>query len=741
MAVEIVLTKAVSQLPTLTFPGWDDFGQIARTLNELEHGMFRHASVMADQMRRDDRFSAVIRKRVDGLDAVPMLVKPADDSPKASAIAEDLGGLDDLPGKWGKRWPAQVLSDFRFWAIMMGICPGEFVWKTDDEETPPAGAVPGTKYKNGKRLRWTSRLIVWNPQWLRWDWSLFRYRLTTAQGEITLPDVTSDEHSDGKWILFAPFGYTEAWKKGLVRPSARLITRRQWTDRDWSRHNEKNGLAIDKAIVPVDAPKEAKDTFFDSVRDRNGETAVMCEQGFDANGKEQKFDLELVESTSKNWDTFEASKQDVNTDIAVLFLGQNTTTEIKEGKGSLGVAGHSDVERGILRKDAGMADCIYEQGLYWDTLHNYGDADLTPRPMWQVDPPEDQQMKADTINKMGLGLAAMKTAEAPIDDRAVLEQANLPTITPEEQAARQAVKAEQAAALARSRGPIGGAPGGDEEPDGDEDGGPPIKGKKGSAKMGASMIVKKQSFAGLPIAVESPKGSTRVWRESADGRVTGQVQMQFDYGFIDAGQMGGDDEELDCYLGPNEQAGNVHVVHQKLGPDYKKWDEDKVMLGFDTMGDAMAAYSAHHTQAARAFGGMSVVPLDDFKAKLKRRRGTGKIRASSSAAIAALTKLSDRAIMARAAAAKSKGPKELRYAQGLEKAALQLGVSSLAIDLASVKHEIEHASSFADLEQRLLRAYKAMDPRALASAVAKTRIMANLGGRLSVHKQVGSTRS
>ena len=137
-----------------------------------------------------------------------------------------------------------------------------------------------------------------------------------------------------------------------------------------------------------------------------------------------------------------------------------------------------------------------------------------------------------------------------------------------------------------------------------------------------------------------------------------------------------------------------------------------------------------------------MMSLDEFKTKLKRRRGTGKIRASSSATIAALSKLSDRAIMARAAAAKTGKPKDPRYAQSLEKAALQLGVSSLAIDLASVKHEIDHASNFADLETRLLRAYKGMDPRDPTSAVFKTRIMANLGeSRLSVHKQVGSPRS
>src|SRR6185312_16002290 len=235
-----------------------------------------------------------------------------------------------------------------------------------------------------------------NPQWLRWDWSIFRYRLMTAQGEITLPDITENPRSDGKWILWCPYGYTDAFKKGAVRSLARLITKRQWTDRDWSRQNEKNGLAIDKAIVPAEAP------------------------------------------------------EDVNNDLAIALLGHNLSTEVKEGKGSLGMDGATAVSLNYLRKDAGIGTCLHQQCLTWDAEHNYRDMTVAPRPMWQVDPPEDQQSKADTLNKMGTGLVQMKTAGAPIDDRAVLEAAGLPTITPEEQAARQAVQAEEDAARARA---------------------------------------------------------------------------------------------------------------------------------------------------------------------------------------------------------------------------------------------------------------------------------------------------
>jgi hypothetical protein len=728
VAVEIVLTKPVAQLPTLSYPGWDDFGQISATLNQLEKGQFRTAAVMADQMWRDDRFYAVMRKRLDALESVPIIVNPADRRAGAKRIANALGGVDDMPGRWDMQFPAPVLEDLIGWGILMGIGIGELIWKTDDEEDW-IDVAPGTKYSNGKRLRWTSRLKVWNPQWVRWDWSTFSYKLMTAQGEITLPDVSENPRGDGKWVVWCPYGYHEAWKKGAVRAIARSITRRQWVDRDWSRHNEKNGLALDKAIVPAEAPADAKQTFFDNVANRNAETAVMCEQSADPT--KGKFDVELVESTAKTWDTYEASKADVNSDIAIVLLGHNLTTEVKEGKGSLGMGGASAVSLNYLRKDAGIAMCLHQQVLTWDAEHNYGDPTLAPRPTWQVDPPEDEQTKADTLNKLGTGLAALKGAGAPIDDRGVLEAAGLPTITVEEQAARDAIKAEEDAAAAAK---AGGGPGND-------DGGDAPPPKRGKAKMGAAPIFKRVTFAGLPIAVENPKGSTRYWRDDgADGAVTGSTQMQHDYGYIE-GHVGADGEGIDCYLGPDESASHVHVVHQLKAPDFKKYDEDKVMIGWQSQDAARAAYLAHRDDGDRALGDMSSVRLDVFKAKLQRRTGTGKIRAGSAATVQALAKLVARANDARQLAARTPSPKNLKWADRLQKAAAQLGVRALAIDVASLRHEIDHATDFADLEKRLQRAHRGMDPESFAGAVAKTRILANLGGRLSAHKQVGGADS
>jgi len=67
--------------------------------------------------------------------------------------------------------------------------------------------------------------------------------------------------------------------------------------------------------------------------------------------------------------------------------------------------------------------------------------------------------------------------------------------------------------------------------------------------------------------------------------------MKYDYGFISSIE-GEDGEGLDTYLGPNQEAEKVYVVHQN-DPDTGEYDEDKIMLGFDSEKQAKEAYLAH----------------------------------------------------------------------------------------------------------------------------------------------------
>jgi hypothetical protein len=52
---------------------------------------------------------------------------------------------------------------------------------------------------------------------------------------------------------------------------------------------------------------------------------------------------------------------------------------------------------------------------------------------------------------------------------------------------------------------------------------------------------------------------------------------------------------LDAYVGPNHDSSLVVVIHQH-DPDTGKYDEDKVMLGFDSTEEAIGAYKKQYSK-------------------------------------------------------------------------------------------------------------------------------------------------
>ena len=129
--------------------------------------------------------------------------------------------------------------------------------------------------------------------------------------------------------------------------------------------------------------------------------------------------------------------------------------------------------------------------------------------------------------------------------------------------------------------------------------------------------MKRRSFRGLQISVENPAGSVR---EGADrGGKKWRTKMTFDYGYIRRTE-GVDGDHVDCYIGPDEDAPNVYVVHQRKAGDWKVFDEDKAMLGFPNKEAAVRAYLAHYDDK-RFLGPVTTMPFDAFKAKALATKG------------------------------------------------------------------------------------------------------------------------
>lgn len=140
----------------------------------------------------------------------------------------------------------------------------------------------------------------------------------------------------------------------------------------------------------------------------------------------------------------------------------------------------------------------------------------------------------------------------------------------------------------------------------------------------AGTRVEHDTFANLPLSIEYRRGEIRTGT-GADGKPWAR-KMHADYGYI-RGTKGLDGEHLDVYVGPSPEATEVYVIQQMKGPDFKKLDEQKFMLGFDSADDAKKIYLKHYPDP-RILGSLKAISIEDFKEKAMDRTNHGKKIAS-----------------------------------------------------------------------------------------------------------------
>ena len=114
---------------------------------------------------------------------------------------------------------------------------------------------------------------------------------------------------------------------------------------------------------------------------------------------------------------------------------------------------------------------------------------------------------------------------------------------------------------------------------------------------------------GYDFTLENPKGSVRSGKD-ASGKEWSQV-MNNDYGYI-RGTEGVDGDHIDMFLSDNPTEGNVFVIDQ-VDPKTGKFDEHKVMYGFNSAEEARAAYLANYEEGWQGLGTITEVTKDEFR--------------------------------------------------------------------------------------------------------------------------------
>ena len=112
---------------------------------------------------------------------------------------------------------------------------------------------------------------------------------------------------------------------------------------------------------------------------------------------------------------------------------------------------------------------------------------------------------------------------------------------------------------------------------------------------------------GFKITIETPKN---VYRCGVDKNgKEWKIKMRNDYGYF-LNSVGYDGDHVDVFLGDNFNSDKIFVIDQKIGG---KFDESKVMLGFNSKEDAKKAYFSNYEKGWKGFHKITEVNEETFK--------------------------------------------------------------------------------------------------------------------------------
>jgi hypothetical protein len=377
-----VIRREVPIITTNT--SWTPQG-VRDAIGSMVIGLFQDCSQLSDTIMSDSRVSATLASRTGGLlgrpvtHTIPKGLEDDEDAKKAHRV-------------WTKNWdrifPESVASEFLRWTLMQSFGLAQNIWDT-----------------TGKH--WIPEPSVWHPLYTYYHWLYRCYVAITQDGQVPVTP------GDGSWILHAPHGAYRGWMRGSVWSIAPWWLSRNYALRDWSRYSERHGMPMILAMTPAASDPAQSSQFKQAMSTLGQDTVVQLPQGVEP---QYSYGLELLEATDQGWQGFHQLIEQCNTEITLAIMGQNLTTEVKEGSFAAARV-HADVRQTLLEADArALERTIREQIAKPFAMVNWGRPEIAPVTKWNLDPYEDSHTMAQTFQAFATAYAAMRKSGKEIQN-------------------------------------------------------------------------------------------------------------------------------------------------------------------------------------------------------------------------------------------------------------------------------------------------------------------------------------
>lgn len=359
-------------------------------LIQADSGQFRTLADLCDWVLADDRVGAVAQTFVGGLLSLPLAFEPSGDGRRKGRAVRALEAEEDF---W-KIAPEDEAFQIYTWALLLG-----FQWAHLEHVESNGRVLPCLRF--------------WHTRNVRFDWTSRRWftKVDDGLGEVEMVD------GDGEWVMFSPYGRFRPWAHGLWRGTARWCLLKSYAEDDWGRHSEKASVLVAESVQGV------------STTSRKELAAELYSLGRNASvAPPAGVTLKLLEARANTRDLYLAQVEAANTAVAVSWLGQNLTTEVKGGSFAAAQV-HGRVEGQRIRGFAEFESTTVREKVLtrWAEL-NFGNRDLAPWPIRNTDVPEDGKVVAEIMKLRAESFTAMRTAGVIIDAEAWFERGKVDII-------------------------------------------------------------------------------------------------------------------------------------------------------------------------------------------------------------------------------------------------------------------------------------------------------------------------
>lgn len=369
------------EIPNVTVQSGWSVGDVRSALVALTSGLFDTPAQLHDAIAGDSRVQSALRSRSGGLlgrqvkFSVPRKFK--DDRTARRCLRA-----------WENHWPLMAaepaLVDLVETSGSLGFAPAQLLWDTS-------------------RPIWKPYIQSFNARYTYYHWEYRTYVAITKDGQTPITP------GDGRWVLSAPYGTYRGWMRGALRALAQWWLARNYALRDWARYCERHGFPILMFDTPFGADPTDIATAQTQLQNIGQESILQVPGSVDLQ-KYGKYDLRYLEPKDENWQAFKALIDQCNDEITLALLGQNLTTQVKEGSFAAARV-HADVRQAILEAEAtSLAKTVHTQIARPFAALNFGNADFAPIIEWDVRPQEDQQQKAHTFQAFAQALQNLRTA-------------------------------------------------------------------------------------------------------------------------------------------------------------------------------------------------------------------------------------------------------------------------------------------------------------------------------------------